>query len=732
MTPNSINSATESEPGYGQLLQILVHRRFWFLGVFAAALAAAALVVQFGKPVYRSSMQLLVEPNYEKAPTQANQGSTSDRNYEVDYATQINLMRSDQFIERAADLLRSDYPHISADDLKNSITLSQVKERETGTKIFEIVYVGEDPDKTEQVLQAIQSVYEAYNAAQRKLRLDIGLEFIDQQLADVREDLAASQAALERFRQRQALINPEKESEALSQSLAALQQQRQQTEAQYREIQAQYQTLQRQLSLATQPALTDSRLSQSPRYQELLNALQQTELQLATYQGTFTENSPVINKLVEQRNSQLTLLRQEVQRILGTVPPELDLNNTERLLQAGQMAATDQKITEELAIVQTQLSGLLARRQELARMEQALLVQFSRFPGVIAEYDRLDPNIESQRNILQKLLEQRQQLSADLERGGFNWQVVEAPRPAEKISPKPLQIMLLGAVAGVFLGVIAAFIREAMDGTVHTSTDLKKRVDLPLLGILPELRRGIRLPGSSQPSVLQWLPFRESLDLILKNIQLLNSSSHLKSLAVTSALPNEGKSTFVLGLALSAARSHCRVLIIDADLRYPVLHHRLGLPNEHGLSTILRTGRVAPGPTQVSLLDVRIDVLTAGPSPADPVRLLSSQRMADLMRRFESAYDLVLLDTPPILGIADTLQIASLSQGVVMVGRLDRVTHSELIQATTMLSQLNVLGIVANGVRDYPTYYHNSNNGHKKTPVYSAYQPAESTDDDLN
>jgi Mrp family chromosome partitioning ATPase len=106
--------------------------------------------------------------------------------------------------------------------------------------------------------------------------------------------------------------------------------------------------------------------------------------------------------------------------------------------------------------------------------------------------------------------------------------------------------------------------------------------------------------------------------------------------------------------------------------------------------------------------------------------------MADLMRRFESAYDLVLLDTPPILGIADTLQIASLSQGVVMVGRLDRVTHSELIQATTMLSQLNVLGIVANGVRDYPTYYHNSNNGHKKTPVYSAYQPAESTDDDLN
>lgn len=256
-----------------------------------------------------------------------------------------------------------------------------------------------------------------------------------------------------------------------------------------------------------------------------------------------------------------------------------------------------------------------------------------------------------------------------------------------------------------------------MDDAVHTSEDLTKQVALPLLGIIPELPKteagGLGLPfhkpQTQEPSLIQtvqWLPFRESLDLIYKNIQLLNPDTVIRSLMVTSARAGEGKSTLVLGLALSAARLHKRVLLIDADLRRPTLHQQLNLPNEQGLSSLLfGETTFEPNSLSISSLGSNIDVLTAGPPPVDPVSLLSSRRMRELMAVFEQTYDLVLLDTPPILGMVDAIQAASFCQGVVLVGRIDHITQSDLTQATAMLSQLNVLGVVANGARRAMTTY---------------------------
>jgi len=191
---------------------------------------------------------------------------------------------------------------------------------------------------------------------------------------------------------------------------------------------------------------------------------------------------------------------------------------------------------------------------------------------------------------------------------------------------------------------------------------------------------------------------------------------------VTSTLPGEGKSTLVFGLALSAARLHQRVLLIDADLRRPSLHQQLNLPNQQGLSTLLSGDATLPNPHRISLSGSNIDVLTAGPTPTDPVKLLSSPRMGELMRAFEQTYDLILLDTPPVLGMVDAIQIASFCSGVVMVGRLDRVTQSELMEATAMLSQLNVIGVVANGAsRPTNSYVAQAEQNGSKPP--RQYQP---------
>jgi len=723
VTDSNLNRTAEADPGYGQLFAILLRRRFWLLGVLVTVLSIATLKTLITKPTYESSMQLLIEPNYQGKRTQSGQqvnpeNQFADSNIETDTATQLNLMRSSLLIQKAVDLLSSDYPTISVDQIQKSLILTQVEEdasqEKVGTKIIEAVYTDDDPLKTQVVLNAILKVYQDYNREQQKLRLSKGLAFIDEELPEVRQNVTQAEGALERFRKGQNLVDPEQQATITAETLRTVQQEQQAIRAQYQDAQAQYAALQQQLATrSSREALAASRLSQSSRYQALLNEIQKTELELEQQRLRFTDANPVVQRLLAQRQNQLALLQQEGGRVSGreAAAPK---SGGEQLLKEGQLGGTDLQLASQLAEMQKQLSGLKARSESLAKTEQQLRAELNRFPSLMAEYNRLQPEVQTGRETLQKLLEARQDLSLEIARGGFDWQTVEPPQLGEKIGPDHKQNLLLGVVVGLFLGSIAAFLREAVDDAVHTSDALKQQCELPLLGMTPELpavetsESIIKLPFRRPPAIasstihlIQWPPFRESLDLIYKNIQLLNSAPSFRSLIITSALAGEGKSTLALGLAISAARLHQRVLLVDADLRRPSLHKQLNLPNEQGLSTLLAGSHTAePHQSSLRLSGSYIDVLTSGPTPIDPATLLSSPRMGQLMEAFEQNYDLVLLDAPPVLGTVDTILTASFCSGVMLVGRIGQVTQAELTQAKAMLCNLNVIGIVANGVKD--------------------------------
>jgi capsular exopolysaccharide synthesis family protein len=320
---------------------------------------------------------------------------------------------------------------------------------------------------------------------------------------------------------------------------------------------------------------------------------------------------------------------------------------------------------------------------------------------------------------MEQLLRAEQQLRQELSKGGFNWQVVEEPKMGIKLGPNLSQNLLLGAIVGFILGGVAAFIRDSSDDAVHTTAQLQKQLALPLLGTTPKLPSAkgkesvIKLPFGKPDvlapwtiQVLQSSPGWESLDLIYKNIELLHSKSDLKSLMVTSALPDTSKSSLTLGLAMSAARLHKRVLLIDANLRDPSLHKQLNLPNEQGLSTLLANDANIPHQIGISCSgSAYIDILTAGPIPADPAHLLSSPRMREIITIFEENYDLVLIDAPSVLGIVDAIITGSSCRSVVIVASIGKVTHNHLAQATSMLSKLNLIGVVANGVSDSESTY---------------------------
>ncbi|MEB3279472.1 MAG: polysaccharide biosynthesis tyrosine autokinase [Lyngbya sp.] len=711
MTSSFSENNSEADLGYGKLLEILLRRRFWLLSIFVTVLSIAVIKTKwYTEPTYESKMQLLVQPNFPAKTTL--EGEQEILSSEQDYATQLALMRSSQFTEQAAQLLQSEYPLIKGEDIENSLTLYQIEEGDTETRIFEAVYKDNDAIKTQKVLEAMQKVYQDYNIEQDRQRLEQGLSFINEGLPTAQEKLIQAEGSLEEFREQQNLIDPEQQAKAVSDALNSVEKDLLETRIQYQSAQARYEILQQQLELSPQEAKITARLSESSRYQELLNQLQQTEIILAEQRTIFTDADPEVQKLLEQRQSLLALLRQEIVRVLGGIPPELSIT-AEDLLQAGQLSGLDQALVRQLAETQTELQTLQARLQSLAESEEELRARLNKLPSVIANYNRLQPEVEIQRMTIEQLLEKRQELSLEITRGGFNWQVVEPPQLGEQIAPSLKKNLALGGVVGLFLGGIAAFLRESMDDTVHSSDDLKEKVAIPLLGIVPKIPHAqastsiLNFPfrqSTSQYSVIlqtiYWLPFRESLDLIYKNIQLLTSPKKPKSLLVTSALNGAGKSTLVVGLAFSAARLHQRVLLIDANLRSPALHEQLNLPNEQGLSTFLSSEVSLPYLNQISALGLTIDVLTGGSIPNDPVKLLSSSKMRQLMTIFERNYDLILVDTSPVIGTVDVLETASFCDGIVIVERIDQVTQSELNQATGMLNKLNVIGIVANASND--------------------------------
>jgi polysaccharide biosynthesis transport protein len=719
------NQSSDNDQGYGQLLAVLIRRFPWFLAVFLSSIAVAAFMTKNTPPTYKSSMQLLVEPNY-RAKTEGN-GNNSENQFtdpstQVDTATQLNLMRNTEHVEKAVQELKSkynDYKDINAGQIKRSIVLSQIKEKEdnVATKIFQVEYADLDPLKTQRVLQALQRVYIDYNQEQQKERLRKGLKVINEQLDKVRKDRAESEASLLRFRKTQNLTDPETEVKNLEQTLAGIEQERRTIRSQYQEALARYNSLQERLKRNPQTAILSARLSQSVRYQSLLNEIQKTDLELEKQRATFTDEAESVKKLLYQREQQLKLLQQEASTTLGQNAGVLDPNAP--LREQGNDSQIDLNLASQLVESETSIKGFSARDQSLAGKEQQVRDQLKRFPALLAEYNRLQPLVKLNSQRFEDLSKSEQQLRQELDKGGFDWKVVEKPQEGSFMGPNMQQNLMLGGVVGLILGGITAALREASDDSVHTTAELEKQAALPLLGTTPKLPPArekdsiIKLPFGKPEvlspwtvQVLQSPPRWESLDLIYKNIELLNSVAMLKSLMVTSPLADEGKSALALGLAMSAARLHKRVLLIDANLREPSLHKQLNLPNEQGLSTLLVSD--TPLPEQISVQSLGssyIDILTAGPEPLDPANLLSSPRMEQLMAAFEGNYDLVLIDAPPVLGLVDALLTGSACRSVVMVASIGKVTRTQITQATTMLNKLNLIGVVANGVSNSNSAY---------------------------
>ncbi len=264
----------------------------------------------------------------------------------------------------------------------------------------------------------------------------------------------------------------------------------------------------------------------------------------------------------------------------------------------------------------------------------------------------------------------------------------------KKVSPKPLLNLGLGLSVGLIVGGALALLREQLDNSVKNPEDLERvSKHLPLMGAVFFDADSAKNPlvTSTDPRS----PRAEAFRQLRTNVQFAEIDSELRSFVVTSALPNEGKSTVAANLAIALAQAGQKVILVEADLRRPSLGEYMGFERAIGLTSVLIGQVPLLDALQAFGADERLAVLPGGPVPPNPSEILGSQAMNELIRQLEELADIVIFDTPPLLPVTDAAVLAAQTRGALLVVRANKTTRDQVRRA---LRALEAVGATAMGV----------------------------------
>lgn len=704
-----------------------IQRNILLVAGITTVVTAAALYSSLKSPrIYQGDFRFLVEPITSEAkstdPAVLSRNREHATNNSVDYPTLLQVLQSPGLLTKIAQQIQTQYPDVNYDSLRRDLVVQRIGTNlSDSTKLIEVAYQGEDPQKVQFVLQEVAQGYLKYSLEDRKTRIGSGVKFIEDQLPRLQQQVDQMQGAMQAHQERYKLSDPKDEGAQLSEQLREVQAQRLETQRQLQEQKTLYANLQKQIKLAPSEVIAASTLSEDPNYQDLLGQEKKIESQIAVESARFSENSPMIQALREKQKNLSRLLKQQAQQIASS--------NSSRAAANPRILTFQNSINKELnkQFVDTanQVQVLQVRNQAVTQAEAVLTQQVEQFPAITRRYNDLQRRLDIATNTLNQLLTQRETLRVEAAQKEMPWEIVSEPRiPRDAAgnaiaAPRSTKKLPLAVIGGFLLGLGAAMLRERSRKVFPSSEDTQIETKLSLLGLIPFAKIAQKLSNSSAVTGLiqggaddsSASLFFEAFHSLYTNIRFLPSNWSVHSLVVGSAAPGDGKTTVALHLAQAAAFMGQRVLVVDANLRSPQLHSRLDLPNLQGLSDLLSHNLPFSDVIQESPLQDNLFVLTSGQDLAGSGRLMASKKMQHLMQQFKSAFDLVIYDTPHLLDFPDANFLAANTDGILMVVGVGKTDRSVVMQVVDKLNafRLPILGVVVNfvkeGTKSSPSYH---------------------------
>ncbi|MDP2305516.1 MAG: polysaccharide biosynthesis tyrosine autokinase [Pseudomonadota bacterium] len=686
-----------------------VRKRLWTLiTAFSLIVGSVTVVTLLTPQVFESTASLQIDSQPQANTSLSAYGQTGQGQYLLEqeyFSTQHKKLRSRvqaRAVAERLDLANNPvYAELEPDELVqtllNQVDIAPIK----GTRLVWIYVRANDREFAALLCQTWAEVFVQRNMDEINQGVQGGLGWLSGAVTKAEEEFRQAEQALLDFRRKnnKIALSSQEEGNLLVQQLEELSRKRALAEAERAAREAEY-----------------DGLAASARTQKDLRRI------------SLLVESPLMSGLREQ----LTTLQADrealMTRYLPDAPVPLVLQNKERLVDVELQIRSE--VDAELGRRRAMLAQAQSTEEGLQRSIESLTKSALEENGEEANYNLLRRQVDSRAIIYKHLVEKSQEMDVTSSLKENNVRIIDPGEAGEKpVEPNYVRNIGVAILGGLLVGVSMALFFDYMDTTIKTREEVEA-LGLPFLGIIPSVP-GLEGEGweVARQRYLYALNYPKSAFAeFCRNIRTtVNFSAREdglppRRLLITSAGPREGKTTSSINLAITFASNGRRVCLVDADLRRPSLHHAFGLPNEEGFSTLIGgTSSVAavsqPTPQE------GLFIIPSGPRPPNPAEMLGSQACKDALDRLNEAFDLVIIDSPPVVAVTDAVVLANDVDGVILVVKSFKVARDLVLQAKRQLVDVEarLIGVILNNFdiqrKSYGYYYYYSYYGSDREDV---------------
>ena len=669
-------------------------KRRWLpaLSVFVVTVGTTFFLTGFLEKTYKSEGKILFKKNTPNALLDLKDGANefdSLLNTQTPLSTEKLRMTSEPVLQQTIDQLKlenSEGQPLKTKAFKQKLEIEIVG----GTDVISIEYKDPDPIIASKVVNTLMDVYVKEHVSSNKSATASADSFITSTIPKIETKLEGLESRLQGFYEKNQVVDLKEEKKILVAEIGTLNRQISNVGAELQGKKAQTASLQNQLGLNLRQAISAVQLGNTPQVQSILEQLANTETELSQERQRFNDNHPAVASLKEKKQALDSQLKGLVRQYVGA-------RVSEGLLQGGNLKENQLERFINLKIDELSLQTELA---SLYKYQEVYLNRAKQIPRLEKQEQSLLREVDSARSTYNTLLENKSDLDVLINQQTGNAQIIESGLVPDEGSTGRVPLIILGVLMGLFLANLTAILLEMQDRSLKTISEVKQRFPFQTLGIVPL----DTLQNQQGGIVVQREPdsfASEIYRMIQTNLKFLAVPQQPRVILMTSSVPGEGKSTVAANLAAAMAQLGRRVLLIDGDLRKASQHELWQIGNKTGVKDVVAhktpLNRVIVQPMK------NLDVLTSGIIAPNPLALLDSAEMSQLVATARKEYELVIIDAPPLAVTADVLTLSKLADGIVFVSRPGIVEHesAELAKETLFNAHLDgkVLGMVINGVK---------------------------------
>lgn len=707
-----------------QYLAMVHRRRALVVAVLGVSVLVAILYNSTTRPVYQATAQILIDRDAPSVlPTKELDVSNRAADY---YETQYKLLEGRTLAAKVVERLGlQNNPELTTgafispwerlrrtlgaepgaavdrDGMPLSPAVASFRSRLTvepvsGSRLVNLRFSAYDPNLASRAVNTLALLYIEQTLEFRYTASTEATSWLTERLKEQRAKVASAEQALQVYRERFGLVNLEERQSLVDQRLSSY-------------------------ASAANAARTD-RIEKETLLKQM-RALPALELQtfplvaggvavqkLRARQAELLEHEARLTQTLGDLHPELVRLRSETKAVEAAIAAEVQ--NIVRGLEAEFQSAWQKE-----ASLEANLEGAKKEAVELNRK--------------ILDLEALKRDAGSNRELYQKLMDRAKETGLESELKATNIRIVErADVPKSPIAPRSDRNLRFALLLGLALGVGLALLFEHFDNTLKTPEDVQEHLGLPFLGMVPDASQELAAAGPAAKRSPLFVADSQSMvaeayRVLRTNLLFSAEKTSGRILAVTSANPGEGKTTTVANLAICLANNGSRVLVVEADLRRPALHQHFGTAPAPGLTDVI-VGNCAIGEALVSTDHKGVKVLPCGYVPPNPTELLGSRSFKDILLSLRGQYDFVLIDTSPVLNLADAPVLCPLADGVVVVVGAEISGRPAIQRAIEQIVKVGgkLTGIVLNRVDlKRNAYYYNQYYGRYYQRYYTDTKP---------